>query len=151
MAKDKGAKPAKDKSTKAPKGGNDDFAKPFKLEDVANVGELFIITPLREDVVKTEKYGDADVVVCDVVQINEKKPEKSEEHTNVYAFGGWVRGGLRGYIGERKVLARLGQDASKSKSDKPAWVLEDADADDVELAKRYLASVDPFASKKSKK
>jgi hypothetical protein len=150
MAKDKGAKAPKSK-------GNDDFAKPsdapatggdgFNFENVENVGKLFIITPLREDEVETKKYGTAEVIVADIVEVNEKKPEKSVEHTNVYVFGGWTKGALRGYVGERKVLGRLGQDAAKSKSDKPAWVLEDADDDDVRIARAYLETVDPFAQK----
>lgn len=141
---------AKDKSNKA--GG--DFAKPseapstggdgWKFETDDNVGELFLITPLRTQTVTTEKYGDTEVVVADIVELNEKKPAKSELHEEVFVFGGWTKGALRGYIGERKVLGRLGQDAAKSKSKTPAWVLEDADDDDIEVAKTYLADVDPF-------
>lgn len=151
---------AKDKSKKSKGGGLDEFAKPseapatggdgFKFEDDKNVGDLFLITPLREDEVETNKYGTAEVIVCDIVHLNEKKPAKSEEHTNVFVFGAWTKGALRGYIGERRVIARLEQDAAKSKSDKPAWVLEDADADDVKIAREYLDSVDPFATKPSK-
>lgn len=157
MAKDKGAKASKSK------GKGDEFAKPseapatggdgFKLESDDNVGKLFLITPLRTDTVSTDSYGDAEVIVCDVVAINTKKPEKSEEHENVFAFGGWVKGALRGYIGERRVLGVLGQDASKTKSKAKgafAWVLEDADDDDIAAAQAYLASVDPFAVKGGK-
>lgn len=156
MAKDKGKKAEKSK-------GGDEFAKPseapatggdgFKAESEDNVGKLFIITPLRTDSVKTDDYGDAEVIVADVVVVNEKKPEKSEEHESVFFFGGWTKGALRGYIGERKVLARLGQDASKTKSKAKgafAWVLEDADDDDLALARTYLDSVDPFVQKGAK-
>lgn len=148
MAKDKSK--TKDKG----KGGNDEFAKPsdapstggdgWKFETDDNVGELFLITPLRTQTVTTDKYGDTEVVVCDIVHLNEKKPAKSELHEEVFVFGGWTKGALRGYIGERKVLGRLGQDAAKSKSKTPAWVLEDADSDDIDVAKDYLANVDPF-------
>lgn len=157
MAKDKGNTKDKGKADskgKAKGGGNDDFAKPsdapstggdgFKFETDDNVGSLFLITPLRTQSVTTEKYGEAEVVVCDIVELNEKKPAKSELHEEVFVFGGWTKGALRGYIGERKVLGRLGQDAAKSKSKTPAWVLEDADEDDIEVAKEYLANVDPF-------
>lgn len=153
-------KPAKSKKAK----GNDDFAKPsdapatgdsWKFEDDDNVGDLFLITPLREQTFKSDEYGDSQIVVADIVVINEKKPAKSELHEEVYIFGGWVKGALRGYIGERKVLGRLGKDASKTKSkakDAFAWVLEDADDDDIEIAKAYLETVDPFVQggKKSK-
>lgn len=151
---------AKDKGTKTKTKADDDFAKPsdapatggdgFKFETEDNVGELFLITPLRVDIVKTELYGDSEVVVCDIVHLNEKKPAKSEEHENVYVFGGWTRGALRGYVGEKRVLARLEQDAAKSKSKNPAWVLEDADSDDIAVARAYLDSVDPFAVKGGK-
>lgn len=162
MAKDKSTKGKADtKAAKTKKGkGDDDFARPsdapatggdgWRFESDDNVGELFLITPLRVDSVTTEKYGDAEVIVCDVVHLNEKKPAKSEEHEEVFVFGGWTKGSLRGYVGERKVLARLAQDAAKSKSKTPAWVLEDADDDDIKIAKAYLDSADPFAQKGSK-
>lgn len=145
MAKDKKAgKPAKGdefaKPSEAPSTGGDGW----KFETDDNVGSLFLITPLRTQTVATEKYGDAEVVVCDIVGINEKKPARSELHEEVFVFGSWTKGALRGYIGERKVLGRLGQDAFKSKSKTPAWVLEDADDDDIEAARAYLAEVDPF-------
>lgn len=48
------------------------------------------------------------------------------------------------------MLGRLGQDASKSKSKKsPAWVLEDADDDDIKVARAFLADVDPFGKSKA--
>lgn len=167
MAKDSKTKPGKGgksapepkSKTKGGKGGkSSDFAKPseapntggdgWKLETEDNVGKLFLITPLRTDSVTTDDYGTTEVIVCDVVEINEKKIAKSELHEEVFVFGGWVKGALRGYIGERKVLGRLGQDASKTKSKAKgafAWVFEDADDDDIELATEYVNNVDPFA------
>ena len=154
MAKDKGKK----------KGGSfaddGDFGKPseakgggdgWRLEHDDNIGSLFLISPLREEEFTSEEYGTSKIIVATVVELNEKKPEKSKEHEDVYVFGGWTKGALRGYIGERRVLARLGQDASKSRSKKnPAWVLEDADEDDIKVARAYLATVDPFAQKGAK-
>lgn len=174
MAKDKGKKKGKaeevePKKKGKSKGGGDEFAKPsdapntggdgWKFEAEENVGKLFLITPLREEDFKSDDYDPTKIIVCTIVELNEKKPEKSELHEDVYVFGGWVKGALRGYIGERKVLGRLGQDASKTKSKAKgafAWVLEDADDDDITIAKAYLDSVDPFEqsggkSKKSKK
>lgn len=154
MAKDKGKK--KDKGD----GFSDEFGKPseakgggdgWRLEHEDNIGSLFLISPLREDDFVSEEYGNSKIIVADVVEINEKKPAKSTEHEEVYVFGGWTKGALRGYIGERRVLARLDQDASKSRSKKnPAWVLVDADEADAKIAKEYLASVDPFAQKGGK-
>lgn len=149
---------AKDKSKKS-KGDNssDEFAKPseakgggdgFRLESDENLGKLFLISPLRvKDDAKGFEDKEAEVIVADIVAINEKKPEKSEEHEGAFVWGGWTKGALRGYVGKRKVLARLGQDKSKGRGKNAAWVLEDADEDDIKLAKAYLASVDPFKQK----
>ena len=153
MAKDKGKK----------NNGGDDFAKPseapsggdgWSLTDDDNRGALLLITPLRTEKVAT-KFSDEpkEVIVADVVVLNEKKPAKSEEHENVYVFSGYVKGALRGYIGERRVLGRLvnTEDTSKKKDrGNYYWELEDADADDVEVARAYLASLDPFAQKGAK-
>jgi hypothetical protein len=155
MAKDKGGKPDKSKF------GNDDFAKPsdapaggdgWKLEDDDNVGKLFLISPLRTHTVNTKEYGDSEVVVADIIELNEKKIEKSVEHADSYIFGGWTKGAVRGFIGERRVLGRLDKDKSKGRGGKNsyAWVLEDADADDVKVAKAYLEQADPFKQKGSK-
>lgn len=160
MAKDKGKKTADETTSKKAKGGGDDFAKPseapatgdsWRFEDDDNVGKLFLITPLRVDEVEGFEGKTAEVVVCDIVELNEKKPAKSEEHENVYAFGAWVRGSLRGFVGERKVLGRLDKDPAKGRGKNAAWVLEDADADDIAVARTYLDSVDPFAASADKK
>lgn len=149
MAKDKSKT---DKSSKPSKASDDEFAKPseapntggdgWNMTDEAE-GELLLITPLREDEAETKDYGTKPIIVADVVVINTDKPAKSEEHTNVYIFGGYLRGALRGYVGERKVLGRLVRGKTKERGNYP-WLLEDADADDIEAAKAYLASVDPF-------
>ncbi len=152
---------AKDKGKKKGDGFSDEFGKPseakgggdgWRLEHEDNIGDLFLISPLREDDFTSEEYGTSKIIVCDVVAINEKKPEKSVEHTDVYLFGGWTKGAVRGYIGERRVLARLDQDASKSRSKKnPAWVLIDADEKDAKIARAYIESIDPFKQKPAKK
>lgn len=153
MAKDK----SKTKDTT--KVASDDFAKPseapasgdgWRFEDEANVGKLFLISPLREITTKGFEDKDAEVIVSDIVEIDEKRPAKSTEHSGAYVWGGWTKGALRGYIGERRVLARLEQDKSKGRGKNAAWVLEDADASDVKIAKEYLASVDPFKQKGAK-
>lgn len=153
MAKDKGTKPTKE--TKPAK-GDDEFAKPseapatggdgWKFEAGDNLGKLFLIMPLREDEIddKFSKQPGAvkGIIIADIVELNEKQPAKSELHEDAYVFGGWVKGSLRGYIGERKVLGRLGQ-GPLDRGNTP-WILEDADDDDVAIAKAYLAEADPF-------
>lgn len=152
---------AKDKSKKSNKPADDgDFAKPsdapasgdgWKITSDETRGALMLITPLRLDKADTKEWGEKEVVVADVVVLNEKKPEKSVEHEEVYIFSGYLKGALRGYIGERRVLGRLQntKDTTKKK-DKGNfyWELEDADADDVAVARAYLEALnDPFGGK----
>lgn len=157
---------AKDKSKKKggkPAGG-DEFAKPseapaggdgWKFATEENDGELFLITPLREDEIadtySKEPGAKKKIIVADIVHLNEKKPEKSEEHEEVYIFGGWLMGAVRGYIGERRVLGRLDREADKKSATGYVWKLEDADSDDIAVARAYLESLDPFAQKGAKK
>lgn len=157
MAKDKSKK--KDNAvsddefgapSKAPSGGDG-----FNLTADENRGKLLLITPLREidveDKFSKEPGATKKVIVADVVVLNEKKPEKSEEHDEVYVFSGYLKGALRGYIGERRVLGRLTntEDTSKKKDrGNFYWELEDADADDVKVARAYMSALnDPFGGK----
>lgn len=159
--KDKGGKA--DKSEKKSKGkGDGAFARPsdapaggdsWSLTADENVGALMLITPLREedvDVTIAKRAEVKRVVVADVVVINEKKPLKSEPHEEVYVFGGWLKGALKGYIGERKVLARLVKEKDTSSSTGYVWKFEDADEDDIAAATEYVNSVDVFKAKKGK-
>lgn len=157
MAKDKSKKKA-DKPTSS----SDEFAKPseapaggdgWNLTDDANRGALLLINPLREDEIDDKFTPGARkrIIVADVVVLNEKKPEKSEEHDEVYVFQGYLKGALRGYIGERRVLGRLQntEDTSKKKDrGHYYWELEDATEKDVEVARAYMAAAnDPFRKK----
>lgn len=158
MAKDKGKKKSDEKKSKG--GSSDGFAKPseapaggdgYRLETDEHLGDLFLITPLREQTVKGFEDADTNVIVANIVHLNEKKPEKSEEHDEVWIWAKWIQGSLRGYIGEQRVLGRLAQDKSKAKGKNAAWVLEDADADDVEVAREYMTYVNnPLNSTKTK-
>lgn len=156
---------AKDKSKSK---GNDEFAKPsdapagdsWSLTDGdepksgQNDGSLFMITPLREievAVTRGKKTEDVKVIVADVVLINEKKPAKSEEHSEVYVWAKWVQGSLRGFIGtDRVVLGRLDKTADAASAVGYVWKLADADDDDIAIAREYLASIDPFPKAKGK-
>ena len=151
---------AKDKSKKS---DDNEFAKPseapaggdgFTLTSDETRGALLLITPLRTEKVAT-KFSDEpkEVIVADVVVLNEKKPSKSEEHENVFVFSGYVKGALRGYIGERRVLGRLTntEDTTKKKDrGNYYWELEDADADDVAVAREYLEALNNPLAKISK-
>ena len=158
MAKDKSKnKDKSEKSSKAEKGAkpdfdNDGFGRPsdapaggdgWRFEDEDNIGKLFLISPLRvkDDAVGFENKV-SEVIVADIVELNEKKPEKSEEHAGAFVWGGWTKGSLRGYVGERRVLARLEQDKSKGRGKNAAWVLVDADSKaEIAAARAYLESV----------
>jgi len=162
-AKTKGkASKAETKPTKGGKAGkskgkgHDDFARPSEAPagdgakwpvNKNNIGKLMLVTPLRE-VTVANKLGDKgdtkQQIISDVVIINEKNPAKSELIEEAEMEGGWVLGALRGFIGESRVLGRLGQDAAKGKGDRAAWVLEDADDDDYAAAQAYVKSIDPF-------
>ena len=105
---------AKDKSKK--KGGvSDDFAKPseakasgdgFNFEKEENLGKLFLITPLRVQTAKGFEGKESEVVVADIVELDEKKPERSVEHEEVFVWGGWTKGAIRGFIGDKRVLVQ---------------------------------------------
>lgn len=157
---------AKDKSKKST--ADDDFARPsdapaggdgWTLTSDENRGKLMLFTPLREIEVedKFSKVPGATkkVIVADVVVLNEKKPEKSEEHDEVYVFSGYLKGALRGYIGERRVLGRLrNTEDTTEKKDRGNyyWELEDASKGDVEIARSYMAAAnDPLRSTKAEK
>lgn len=154
VAKDKSK--TKDKADKPGKGGGKlagGFANPseapagssdgWKAEHVDNIGKLFLITPLREEELETD-YGRKPAVFADVVVVNVKNPAKSEAYENVAFWGGWTRGSLRGFIGERRVLAVLEQGEPRKKSESAPWILADANAKQVEAATAYLDSLDPL-------
>jgi len=149
MAKDKDKKSKHAKSTSF----GDGFAKPseaaaggegWNMTEQAE-GKLLLFMPLREESVETADYGAKPVVVADVVVLNEKKPAKSEAHPEVFVWGGYLRGALRGFIGERRVLGRLVRGTTKERGNFP-WLLEDATDEETAIAVAYLESVDPFAS-----
>lgn len=147
--KDKGEKVVQKpfgKPSEAPAGGDS-----WRLESEEHIGKLFLISPLRvkDDAVGFENQI-SEVIVADVVEINEKNPAKSEEHTGVWLWGGWVKGAVRGYVGAQMVPCRLGQDKSKGRGKNAAWVLEDASKKDIAKIEEYLASVDPFKQKGAK-
>lgn len=162
MAKDKGKKAGKDESKKGKGGGkpsafSDGFAKPSEAKGGGgdgwsfttdeHIGELFIVTPTeRRENVPTD-YGTAEVIVCDVVHVNRKKPGKSEVHEDVYVFAKWIIGALRDSVGKARVLGVLAQGEAKKGQSAP-WLLDDASASDETAAREALAAIDPFAGGK---
>lgn len=160
MAKDKKTTKASSKFAKpseAPAGGGG-----WSLTDGdgdarsgENDGKLFIITPLREeehaDTFSKAAGATKPHIVADVVELNEKKPEKSVEHEDVWIFSGWVLGAIRSSIGGAMVLGRLVKAKDKSSATGYVWKLEDGDEDDVAVAEAYLDSLSPFKKKEATK
>ncbi|QDP45544.1 hypothetical protein SEA_FUZZBUSTER_60 [Microbacterium phage FuzzBuster] len=152
--------PAKGKKSKG--GDSDGFAKPseapasgdgWQFTDDDHLGDLFLITPLRVEEIEDKFHpGEKkEIIVADIVHLNEKKPEKSELHENAWVFQGYLKGSLRGYIGQgQRVLGRLAKGDKKDRGNYP-WILEDADDDDMKVAKAYVKYInDPLnAGKKS--
>jgi len=144
------------------KGDSDGFAKPseapasgdgWQFTDEDHLGDLFLITPLRVEEIEDKFHpGEKkEIIVADIVHLNEKKPEKSELHENAWVFQGYLKGSLRGYIGQgERVLGRLGKGDKKDRGNYP-WILEDADEDDLKVAKAYVKYInDPLnAGKKA--
>lgn len=158
---------AKDKSKKNKATGDDEFAKPseassgegWKLTEEAR-DRLVLFTPLREQQID-DKFNPGqkkDIIVADVVVLTDKKGRplaEPEEHSEVFIFQGYIQGALRGSIGERMVLGvvRNTETTTKARSNAGGfyWELEDADEDQVQIAKDYRASLDPFSQKKNGK
>ena len=116
-----------------------------------NDGELMLITPLRKEMVKTERYGEKEVIVADVVHLNRKKPAESVEHENVYIWGAWLQGSLRSYIGNAQVLGTVAKTEDSTSGTGYVWKLEDADNADIDVAEAYLASLSPFKASGEKR
>jgi hypothetical protein len=170
MAKTKGDEPGKSKPTKGKvKDSGGEFAKPseapaggdsWSLTDLDDPksgdgeGHLYLITPLRtatQDVTRGKKTESVDIIIADVVDLNERKPAKSELHPETYIWPKYVQGSLRGFIGDRMVLGRLAKVDDAKSAVGYHWELEDADDDDTAVAKAYLATVDPFGKGKASK
>jgi len=159
----------KDKDKKKSGATDDNWAKPSEAPATGDgwnfteeaEGRLLLITPLESKEVP-DNYSKVpgavkEVIVANIVVIDEKKPEKSEEHLAVWIFQGWLKGALRGFIGERKVVARLRLQKKSEvtkKGNNPAWIFDDPTDKEYALAKAYVESIDPFATggkaKKSK-
>lgn len=123
------------------------FAKPseapasdgWKFSTEENIGSLFVFEPKEEKEVDTD-WGEKTIIVADVTEIDLENPvDDSETHEDVYIFPAWVQGSIRHAIATgEKVLGRLQQDADKGQGRNAAWVIEDADDEDIEAATAWL-------------
>lgn len=109
----------------------------FSVEE--NIGMLFVIEPKEEIEVETD-WGDKKVIVSDITEIDFDNAEDSETHEDVYVFPAWIQGDIRHAMPDGMVLGRLAQDADKGQGKNAAWVLEDPDEEDIEVATAWLNS-----------
>lgn len=159
VKKDKTPPPAPAKAAKAGKAkkskATDEFAVPSEVDSGGGdswvwtkeaVDELCLVYPkASKDVDDKFHPGQMqEIIVADIVVLNEKKPEKSERHNDVWVFQGWLKGALRASIGKAKVLGRLEQGKTADRGNFP-WLLSDPTEADKDVARAYLASVDPLA------
>ena len=108
------------------------------------VGKLLLITPTKYlEHQKTKFNADADVVVANVAVIDEKDPEKSEEHADVWLLQGRLIRATKGKVGNGMVLGRLNQ--QETDKGNPAYDLSDpTDEDKVAARKFYATKAPPF-------
>lgn len=122
--------------SEAPSGGDG-----WKFSHEDNVGALFVIEPTEEKEVD-DKYKPGEkrkIITANITEIDLEDPaEDSETHEDVWVFPAWIQGAIRSSIGGGMVLGRLGQDAEKGAGKNLAWVLEDADEEDIEAATAWL-------------
>ena len=150
----KPAKVKKDKSEKSAK-PDDDFGGPsersnFKLSE--HVGALLLITPksLEEGIETT--FGEADAIKADIVILttNKGKPlAEPVEESNALIFQRVVIGQLTDLIGNRRALGRISMGVAKKGQSAP-FLIDQPEESDKELARQYLATIDPFSTKSKK-
>lgn len=124
------------------------FAKPseapasdgWKFSVEENIGGLFVIEPKEEGEIENQfGPGMSKYIEADVTEIDLDNVEESETHESVWIFPAWIQGSIRHAIADGgMVLGRLQQDADKGRGNNAAWVLEDADDEDIEAATAWL-------------
>jgi len=90
---------------------------------------------------KTKFNDDADVVVANIAILDEKDPEKSEEHTDVWLLQGRLIRATKGKVGNGMVLGRLIQEATEKGN--PAYDLSDPTDEDKVAARKFYATKQP--------
>lgn len=145
---DAGVEPKKAKKDKGGNGGGDlvgpGSTASFKAED--HEGQLLLITPLAlEEEISTD-YGVSDAIRADIVVLDKKKPERSEEIAGALLFQKVLQGQLRDSLTRRtRVVGTLIKDeASKKKGQSAPWRLTAPSDADIAVARSYLDALDPL-------
>lgn len=148
MAKDKSKKKA-DKATASTETSSvidDELSDPaaggsngdeWKIADAA--GELLVVKPSKHETGVATAYGEKDAIRATVIVVDEKKPAKSEIHTDVLIFGSALISSLKKSLG-LTVVGRLEQGEAKAGQSKP-WILTAADADEKDAARAALKAL----------
>lgn len=144
----------KDKAAK-PSGGSNDYglAGPGSSapsdEDRFNIGDhvnqLLLVTPRQKKEVTTE-YGTNEVVEADVVALDKADPANSKDYPGAWIFAAIVQNQLAEAMGKgSRVVGTLILDEAMKKPGKSAPYRLTAPTDqDIDVAKRYLDSLDPL-------
>jgi hypothetical protein len=106
---------------------------------------LLLVTPrgIREE---TTTYGTSEVVEADIVVLNQSDPASSDEYPGAWIFAKVVIGQLRGPLEKKsRVVGTLIQDqASQKKGQSAPYRLTAPSEADIDVAKRYLDSLNPL-------
>lgn len=103
------------------------------------LGDLLLIRPTKLERDFKTSAGISDVIRAEVVVIDEKKPKKSEAHSDVLLFWTSVVNSLEPAVGKGRVVGRLVMgEASPGKS--APYLLEKATDEEKALAMEYLNS-----------
>lgn len=167
MAKDKSKKAAEPESKKKGKADAEPEAKKKSKASVGglvgpgsggnfvakdHVDQLLLITPIElvEGMMTSASKNPTDAVRADIVVLNKKKPEKSEEIMGGLIFGKVLQGQLRDSLvkGSRVVGTMIIDEASKKVGQNAPYRLVAPSDADIEIAQAYLDSVNPLTKAK---
>lgn len=108
----------------------------------ASNGRLLLIRPDEYKTGISTTFGVKDAISANIVVIDEKAVDKSEEIDGALLFGGVLIGQLKSKIGQGLVLGRLEQGTAKV-GQKPPWRLADPTDAEKDVARAYLATKAP--------
>jgi hypothetical protein len=142
--KDKGEKSAPATSSNYDDLGGPGSGSGFTPEDYEDA--LLLVSPLSlEEGIKTT-FGEKEAIKADIVVLNKAKPEKSEEVPGALVFPKVLQGQLQQALARRsRVVGTLVKDvASQKPGQKPPWRLTAPSDDDIQVARKYLDSLNPL-------
>ena len=107
-------------------------------------GRLLLLTPTEYKTEVPTSFGEKDCVVADIVVLDgDNAPEQLD---NVYMFQGKLIGATKSAVGKGMILGRLGKEKATKSGYSDAWILNDATDDEKQVARDYLAKLEPFSA-----